>query len=79
MKMGASSKVRQKGWKKETDGWSKGRVKREMAKTVLKAVTKDRKVEENWIEVEGKRIQIREVWKSGDKSLLIVVNGNPGL
>ena len=33
---------------------------------------------ENWIEVEGKRIQIREVWESGDELLLIVVNGNPG-
>ena len=46
MEVGAN--IWQKRWKRETDGRSEGRAKREMARTALKAVTKDkREGEEN--------------------------------
>ena len=49
------------GWKmRKTNGQSKVRAKRELAKSVLKVLKKGRKVEKKWISVEGKKIQIEE-------------------
>ena len=36
-------------------------------------------MEEKWIEVEGKNIQIKKVWEGRNEALLIVVNGSPGI
>ena len=73
--MGAN---RENGRKKESDEWRKSKTKCEMAKYIMKVLTKNRKEEERWIEMEGMNIQIRKEWEMNRKVLVLVINKSPG-